>query len=207
MEMSCDERVLKEIGNETKKAYSMSLLSLAAERRIIGGSPLAFGEGGMKERIKNVLNFKKPAAWIITVSVAFVAVLSIGFTADRVTHGSGDYDFSNFNVNGFMLGADTNKMDTSSLSPTAPLNVKDGYDFNFEEVRYSVNHETGRLIKMSVDVYDGAYIPSLTIHKGENPVTIPHELNTIEQVTEYLGQGKSGWQDREQPAISLSLPG
>ncbi|MGI1660244.1 MAG: M56 family metallopeptidase [Desulfitobacterium sp.] len=198
MEMSCDERVLKEIGNETKKAYSMSLLSLAAERRIIGGSPLAFGEGGMKERIKNILNFKKPAAWIITVSVAFVAVLSIGFTADRVTLGSGDYDFSNFNVNGFMLGADTNKMDTSSLSPTAPLNVKDGYDFNFEEVRYSVNHETGRLIKMNVDVYDGAYIPSLTIHKGENPVTIPHELNTIEQVTEYLGQGKSGWQDREQ---------
>lgn len=84
MEMSCDERVLKEIGFDTKKAYSMSLLSLAAERRIIGGSPLAFGEGGMKERIKNVLNFKKPSRVIITVAVALVAVLSVGFAMDRI---------------------------------------------------------------------------------------------------------------------------
>ena len=72
MEMSCDERVLKEIGGETKKAYSMSLLSLAAERRIIGGSPLAFGEGNIKGRIKNVLNFKRPAFWVLILSVAAV---------------------------------------------------------------------------------------------------------------------------------------
>ncbi len=83
MEMSCDEGVLKEIGNEMKKDYSLSLLSLATEHRIIGGSPLAFGEGGMKERIKNVLNFKKPSPVIIAAAVAFVAVLSIGFAANR----------------------------------------------------------------------------------------------------------------------------
>lgn len=85
MEMSCDERVLKEMGGETKKDYSLSLLSLATERRIIGGSPLAFGEGGIKERIKNVLNFKKTSRVIIIAAVAFVAVLSIGFVADRVS--------------------------------------------------------------------------------------------------------------------------
>ncbi|MHB8061791.1 MAG: DUF5301 domain-containing protein [Ruminiclostridium sp.] len=72
MEMSCDERVLKEMGSETKKAYSMSLLSLAAERRIIGGSPLAFGEGNIKGRIKNILNFKRPAFWVMILSVAAV---------------------------------------------------------------------------------------------------------------------------------------
>ncbi len=87
MEMSCDERVLKELGGETKRAYSMSLLSLAAERRIIGGSPLAFGEGGMKERIKNVLNFKKPSRVIITAAVVLVAVLSVGFAMDRTVGG------------------------------------------------------------------------------------------------------------------------
>ena len=47
MEMSCDEHVLKEMGSETKKDYSLSLLSLATERRFAGGSPLAFGEGGI----------------------------------------------------------------------------------------------------------------------------------------------------------------
>ena len=83
MEMSCDERVLKEMGAETKKDYSLSLLSLSTDKRIIGGSPLAFGEGGIKDRIKNVLNFKKTSRVIVVVSVALVAVLSIGFAGNR----------------------------------------------------------------------------------------------------------------------------
>ena len=57
MELSCDERVLKEIGSEIKKDYSLSLLTLATERRILGGSPLAFGEGGVKGRIKKRAEF------------------------------------------------------------------------------------------------------------------------------------------------------
>ena len=198
MEMSCDERVLKEIGGETKKAYSMSLLSLAAERPIIGGSPLAFGEGGMKERIKNVLNFKKPSRTIIIAAVALVAILSVGFAMNRATAVTGDYDFYNFSVNGFMLGADISEMDASTLTPAEPLHVSDGYDFNYEEVRYSADANTGRLIKMFVNVYDGAYIPSVTIHKDEGPIYIPHNLNTMEQVIDVFGQGEGGWQDREQ---------
>lgn len=198
MELSCDERVLKDMGTEVKKPYAASLLSLATEKRILNGSPLAFGEGNVKGRIKNVLNFKKPAPWIIIAAIVFVAVLSIGFTTNKANDGIGDYDFYNFSVNGFMLGVDTKEIDTSSLIPTEPLNVKDGYEFNYEEVRYSADENTGRLRKMLVHVLDGADIPSVIVHKGEDAVDIPHELNTIEQVTEVLGQGKSGWQDREQ---------
>ncbi len=198
MELSCDERVLKEMGNEVKKPYAASLLSLATEKRILNGSPLAFGEANVKGRIKNVLNFKKPAPWVIIAAIVFVAVLSIGFTTNKANDGIGDYDFYNFSVNGFMLGVDTKEIDTSSLIPTEPLNVKDGYEFNYEEVRYSADENTGRLRKMFVHVLDGADIPSVIVHKGEDAVDIPHELNTIEQVTEVLGQGKNGWQDREQ---------
>lgn len=86
MEMSCDERVLKEMGDEMKKDYSLSLLSLATERRIIGGSPLAFGEGGIKERIKNILNFRKPSRMIIVAAVALAAVLSVGFAVNRIVN-------------------------------------------------------------------------------------------------------------------------
>ena len=86
MELSCDEHVLKEIGGEIKKDYSLSLLSLATEQRIIGGSPLAFGEGGIKERVKNVLNFKKPSRVIIVAAVALVAVLSVGFAVNRIVN-------------------------------------------------------------------------------------------------------------------------
>lgn len=85
MELSCDERVLKEIGSEIKKDYSLLLLSLATERRIIGGSPLAFGEGGVKGRIINVLNFKKPSRVIIVAAVMLAAVLSVGFAVNRAT--------------------------------------------------------------------------------------------------------------------------
>lgn len=83
MEMSCDERVMKELGGDIKSAYSLSLVRVAAGRKILNGSPLAFGEGGMKERIKNVLNFKKHSRVIIVAAVALVAVLSAGFAVSR----------------------------------------------------------------------------------------------------------------------------
>ena len=83
MELSCDERVLKELGTGIKKDYSASLLSLSTGHRIINGSPLAFGEGGIKTRIKNVLNFKKSSRIIIIVAVMLVAVVGVGFMANR----------------------------------------------------------------------------------------------------------------------------
>lgn len=78
MEMSCDEAVIKHLGNDVKKDYSTSLLTLATGRRLIGGTPLAFGEGDTKERIKNVLHYKKPAFWVIAVSLAAVVCVSMG---------------------------------------------------------------------------------------------------------------------------------
>lgn len=88
MEMSCDESVLKKIGGEKKKDYSLSLLSLSAERRKINGSPLAFGEGDTKKRIKNVLKFKKHSRIIIVLAVIAVAVLTVGFIVNRVSDNS-----------------------------------------------------------------------------------------------------------------------
>ncbi len=82
MELSCDERVLEEMGGNIKKAYSLSLLSLAAGGRIINGSPLAFGEGNVKGRIKNVLNYKRPAFKIVAAAVIAVLIAGIGLAAD-----------------------------------------------------------------------------------------------------------------------------
>ncbi len=83
MEMSCDERVMGELDGRIKIAYSRSLIRLAAGRPILNGSPLAFGEGGMKERIKNVLNFKKPSRLIIIFAVTLAAALGIGLALNR----------------------------------------------------------------------------------------------------------------------------
>ena len=82
MELSCDERVLKEMDEKIKKPYANSLLSLAAGRHILNGSPIAFSESKVKWRIKNVLNYKKPAFWVTLVSVLFALAIGIGLLAN-----------------------------------------------------------------------------------------------------------------------------
>jgi beta-lactamase regulating signal transducer with metallopeptidase domain len=72
MELSCDERVLQEINEDIKNPYANTLLSLATGRYIVNGSPLAFGEGNVKGRIKNVLNYKKPRFWVTITAIAIL---------------------------------------------------------------------------------------------------------------------------------------
>lgn len=68
MEMACDEAVLRRLGNSVKKDYSASLLNLATGRRILGGAPLAFGEGDTGSRIRNVLKYRKPRTILICIA-------------------------------------------------------------------------------------------------------------------------------------------
>ena len=77
MEMSCDEAVVRELGEDIRADYSASLLSLATGRRIVAGMPLAFGEGDTGSRIRNLLNWKRPQPWIIAVC----AVVCVGLIA------------------------------------------------------------------------------------------------------------------------------
>ncbi|ROR29170.1 rod shape-determining protein MreC [Mobilisporobacter senegalensis] len=78
MEMSCDEKVLNDIGISVKGDYSQSLLSFAVNRRFPDSNPLAFGEINVKERIKNILDFKKPRLWVSLIigSVCMLVVVA-----------------------------------------------------------------------------------------------------------------------------------
>lgn len=83
MEMSCDESVLKRMGNDAKGGYSGSLLSLSAKRAgLLTANPLAFGESHVKARIKNTLNYKRPAFWIVLIAIVVVAATSLAFIAN-----------------------------------------------------------------------------------------------------------------------------
>lgn len=79
IELACDEKVIKEMGENHKKAYSEALLKCSAPGRMISACPLAFGEVGVKKRIVNVLNYKKPAFWIILVSLLLCVVVAVCF--------------------------------------------------------------------------------------------------------------------------------
>lgn len=90
MEMSCDEAVIRRMGSSVKKEYSASLLNLATGRRIVGGVPLAFGEGDTGGRIKNVLRYKKPAAVLTGVAViALVAAAAVLLANPRKVEAEG----------------------------------------------------------------------------------------------------------------------
>ncbi len=77
MEMSCDEAVIEQFGNEIKQGYSNSLLSFAMERHPYSFAPVAFGEGDAGRRIRNVLNFKKPHTWVAILVFVLLVVVGV----------------------------------------------------------------------------------------------------------------------------------
>ena len=84
IELACDEKVIKELGNEQRADYTQALVTCSVNRRMIAACPLAFGEVGVKERVKSVLNYKKPAFWVIVVSVVACAVVAVCFLTNPV---------------------------------------------------------------------------------------------------------------------------
>lgn len=79
IELACDERVIKDFDLQKKKAYSQALLDLSCEKHSIRACPLAFGEVGVKERIKSVLSYKRPAFWIIAAALVSCIVVAVCF--------------------------------------------------------------------------------------------------------------------------------
>ena len=77
MEMSCDEAVIRKLGSHIRADYSASLLRLSTGRKAIGGTPLSFGEGDPKGRIRNMARWKKPKQWISIVCLLLCAVILV----------------------------------------------------------------------------------------------------------------------------------
>lgn len=90
IELACDEKVIRDMESADKKAYSEALLSCSMPQRMISACPVAFGEVGVKKRIKSVLNYKKPAFWIILVAVVVSVVISVCFMTDPKSR-NGEY--------------------------------------------------------------------------------------------------------------------
>ncbi len=85
IELACDEKVIRQMDLDGKKQYSTALLECSTGRRLVTICPLAFGEVGVKGRVKNVLNYKKPAFWIVSVAVIACVVTAVCFLTNPVT--------------------------------------------------------------------------------------------------------------------------
>ena len=82
IEAACDEKVVRELGEGCKAAYSRALLACSAPKKLITACPLAFGETGVKSRIKSVLNYKKPAFWLVLAAVLASVAVAVCFLTD-----------------------------------------------------------------------------------------------------------------------------
>lgn len=86
IELACDEKVIKQMGSEIKKSYSEALINCSVSRKMVSACPLAFGETGVKGRVKSVLNYKKPAFWVIVVAIISAIAITICFMTNPQTN-------------------------------------------------------------------------------------------------------------------------
>lgn len=79
IELACDEKVIKGLSNEQRADYTQALVTCSVNRRMIAACPLTFGEVGVKERVKSVMNYKKPAFWVIIIAVIVCVGVAVCF--------------------------------------------------------------------------------------------------------------------------------
>jgi len=79
IELACDEKVIKKMDSENRADYTQALVTCGVSRRRIAACPLAFGEVGVKARVKSVLNYKVPAFWIIVAAVIVCIAVAVCF--------------------------------------------------------------------------------------------------------------------------------
>ena len=82
IELACDEKVIQELGSEQRADYTQALVHCSVNRRRIAACPLAFGEVGVKERVKSIMNYRKPSFWIMVTAVAVCIAVAVCFLTD-----------------------------------------------------------------------------------------------------------------------------
>ncbi len=89
MELACDEKVIKTFSNHQRADYAQALFTCSVNRNRIAVCPVAFGEVSVKERVKSVMNYRKPAFWLIVLSVIICMVVAVCFLTSPVTQNEG----------------------------------------------------------------------------------------------------------------------
>ena len=92
VEDACDEQVIRNMDADTRKIYSLALLSCGKPHHLPTVCPVAFGEIGIKKRIINVLNYRKSMLWVCVASVVAIALTATFFMTDPTVKQPPYYD-------------------------------------------------------------------------------------------------------------------
>lgn len=93
IERACDERVVREMEPEERKGYAEALVACSVQKRRMFACPLAFGEVGVKNRVKSVLNYKKSAFWLVAVTVLAGVAVAVCFLTNPVSDANGEVNY------------------------------------------------------------------------------------------------------------------
>jgi len=123
IELACDERVVKTLDPAQKKAYSQTLLDCAVTRRSIAACPVAFGEVGIKTRVKAVLHYKKPAFWVLLTAILVCIAVAVCFLTNPKSAPQAEPFGRSYSVNGVLY-------ENGSFSSTYELFAADQYQLS-----------------------------------------------------------------------------
>ena len=183
MEMSCDESVVKNNKEDIRVNYSSSLLALSAKQ---GGllSPLAFGEGNVKSRIKNVLNYKKPSFWIMILAVIIIVFVLISFGTDPQKIGEQSETVNNQNQgmdSEFNANNDNYKNEALGFSLNFPKEWED---------KYSIEESDNYISVFDKQIYDTGQGGLLfTINRTIGEMIAQQDMNMEPVPTKIILQG------------------
>lgn len=121
IERACDEKVISQMNEDNRKEYASALLECAVNRRRIAACPLAFGETGLKERVKGIMNYKKPAFWVIVIAVIACVVAAVCFLTNPKS--STEYTELGYRLN---ITEETYTMTTQLPDKTEKMSYKVG---------------------------------------------------------------------------------
>ena len=83
IELACDEKAVREMDASQRADYSQALLDCTAHRHKVSVCPLAFGEVGIRQRVKAVLRYKKPTTWMVAGVLAICCIIAAAFLTSR----------------------------------------------------------------------------------------------------------------------------
>lgn len=148
IEIACDERVIADKDIEYKKQYAMTLLNCSSPKKMVSACPLAFGEVSVKTRIKTVLNYKKPAFWLVLAAVAACVVVMVCFMTNPKSSAPDNESAAGKNID-----------ESSSAEPDSEKSVAEGGSEVINNNGWSVWFEAmpGYSFSYSEDGIDIAY--------------------------------------------------
>lgn len=211
IESACDEKVIKDLSAEARKAYATALLECSVRKNYIAACPLAFGEIGVKNRVKNTINYRKPAFWVIisallvcvTVSVLFLtspagAENDISETVSEDSRQTESSDTSDTDVSNDVSSSDTSEyigevsVNDEASAESSDANVSEEIsDEVSEEVSADVSDEISEVesIEESTPVEDEV---SNNVLAPGNPIQKTHQtperLGESSEITEYTAR-------------------